>query len=210
MKILPTLALAACLIGLLSSSPAAHAQSGWSLSSSALVKGYPVQNSSPGGSGSANNGAIITSGPNSTITVNINATVNLSGSTTNQNPSADYEMNSAITYKWAGTGSPAPTFHVNVTPTASASGTTGASSAWSTDSSGSTNPGSIAANAISSQSVPQNNNPGSLNYQFNPNGAFTASWTVDAVAQGSGTVYALPGSFTGTATAQVLVSPPTP
>ena len=213
MKIMPILALATCSFGLLSAAPAAHAQLGWSLSTIVPAQGSPVQNSSGGGTGSANSGGVMTLGPGSTYTANINATANASGSAANRNPSADYEINELFTYQWRGSGTPATTFHVNVTPTATASGTTGASSAWSADSSGSTTPGSIAANAITNHggySLPQNNNPGSFNYQFNPNGATSASWTVDAVAQANGTVYGLPGSFSGTATASVLVNAPTP
>ena len=207
---MPTPALAACSIGLLSSMPAAHAQ-GW-LVTSVPAQGSPVQKSTPGGTGSANNGAIIPIGGGSS-TLNINATANVSGDATNRNPSADYEITNVVAYKWSGTGTPPTTFHVNVTPTATASGSTGALSAWSTYGSGSTTPNSISASAYASNSQPPSSNngsPGSSNYQFNPNGATSASWTVDATAQANGSVYGLPGSFTGAATAKVLLNAPTP
>ena len=209
MKIMPTLALVACLIGLFSAIPVAHAQGSWIFSTFVPAQGSPVQNSTGGGTGSATSGATFPAGG---PTLNFNATANASGGTTNQNPSADYEITDVVTYKWAGSGTPTATFHVNVTPMATASGTTGALSTWSAYGSGSTTPSSIAASAYASNSAPPSSNngsPGSLNYQFAPNGAASASWTVDATAKAGGSVYGQPGSFTAAAAASIVVNAPT-
>ena len=66
MKIMPTLALAACSIGLFSAIPAVHAQTGWYYSSIDEAPQYPVQQTTGNGSGSATmnmangNGGVIT------------------------------------------------------------------------------------------------------------------------------------------------------
>lgn len=200
MKVTPALALATCSIGFLSFASAVHAQSGWQ------IQGYTTLTTSPiAAIGTGSNGVTP-----ALTTVTSTATASSTGS---QRQTADYtsryQFSELVTYEWVGKGPSVP-FHVNVTPTATASANSAPYTLCSSNSSSSTQPGNVTATAnASGGTVSGNNNPGSYSLLIDPGGVTTASLTLNLDAFANGNVYVSGHLFSCASSAIVSLGAPT-